>query len=340
MEAPPTPPTAAEVRPEGGEADEAADGDTDADADADAAYFVSYGDSEVQALMLRDEPRVAAFSAALASAAPGRTVLDVGCGTGLLSLLAARSGARRVYACEACPELASRLPAVFEANGFGGVVTVLACRLEDAELPEKVDVVVSEWLGFHLLHESMLDSVLLARDRWLKLGGQMLPCAATLYAAPVNLDGWLGERVGFWSRPVHGFDLRAFAELAAEQARSQPLVTCLAAGALVAPGAAVFSLDLANVTRLRVALPLGGRVALRAARSAAVHGYALWFKAAFPCGTVLSTGPEAAVTHWQQSVVLLPRALAAVGGESDLSCMLTLSRAEGNHRHCDISLEL
>lgn len=60
-------------------------------------------------------------------------------------------------------------------------------RIEDvteAQIPEKVDIIVSEWMGFYLLHEGMLDSVIVARDRFLKPNGLMFPESAAIYATP------------------------------------------------------------------------------------------------------------------------------------------------------------
>lgn len=63
---------------------------------------------------------------------------------------------------------------------------IIHSRVEDATLPEKVDIIVSEWMGFYLLHEAMLDSVILARDKFLKPGGLVFPESATLYSAPCS----------------------------------------------------------------------------------------------------------------------------------------------------------
>lgn len=56
--------------------------------------------------------------------------------------------------------------------------------IESVDLPEKVDIIISEWMGFYLLHEGMLDSVIFARDKFLKPGGLMFPESAALYCAP------------------------------------------------------------------------------------------------------------------------------------------------------------
>jgi len=66
--------------------------------------------------------------------------------------------------------------------------------MEEVELPEKVDIIVSEWMGFYLLHESMLDSVLYARDKWLNEGGLVFPSRSRIFLAPVNLDSYYEEQ--------------------------------------------------------------------------------------------------------------------------------------------------
>ena len=68
---------------------------------------------------------------------------------------------------------------VIEHNGLSSIIEVIQAKMEDVELPEKVDIIVSEWMGYMLLRESMLDSVLVARDRWLKPGGALYPSKAT-----------------------------------------------------------------------------------------------------------------------------------------------------------------
>jgi predicted RNA methylase len=106
-----------------------------------------YAEIEVHRTMLCDRVRTEAFRRAIDSVVrPGDVVLDVGAGTGILSLFAARAGAERVYAVErtTVAVLAQELAA---ANGVAEVVQVIHGDLRDIDLPERVDVIVSEWLG-------------------------------------------------------------------------------------------------------------------------------------------------------------------------------------------------
>merc|ERR1712000_133257 len=83
------------------------------------------------------------------------------------SYFALKAGAKRVYAVEGSA-LAFDTKAVVEENGLSDRLIVYHARMEDVELPEKVDTIVSEWMGACLIFESMLGSVLFARDKWLK----------------------------------------------------------------------------------------------------------------------------------------------------------------------------
>lgn len=78
-----------------------------------------------------------------------------------------QAGARIVYAIEASG-IAEYAKKVVESNGMQDRIKILRQKVENVILPEKVDIIISEWMGYFLIYESMLDSVLLARDRWLK----------------------------------------------------------------------------------------------------------------------------------------------------------------------------
>ena len=123
-----------------------------------------YAEFEVHRTMIRDRVRTEAFQRAIeAVVRPGDVVLDVGAGSGVLSMFAARAGAARVYAVEetSAAVLAHQLIA---ANGFDDIVQVIQGDLLDIEPAERVDVVVSEWLGGFGIGEGMLVPVVAAYD--------------------------------------------------------------------------------------------------------------------------------------------------------------------------------
>lgn len=112
-------------------------------------YFEAYNDVSVHELMIKDRPRMEAYARAVQRAEKdirGKVVVDVGCGTGILSLLCARAGARKVYAIEAS-DMAEYAEQIVRQNGLEDVVEVVHARVEDIELPEKADVLISEWMA-------------------------------------------------------------------------------------------------------------------------------------------------------------------------------------------------
>jgi protein arginine N-methyltransferase 1 len=168
-----------------------------------ANYFCSYAQLYHQKQMLVDHNRMAAYHHAIAGNADifkDKVVMDVGTGSGILAAWAAQAGARKVYAVE-YTDMAKHAKSVMDANGLSDIVTVIQGAVEDIELPREdfpdhdpneplencVDIIISEWMGYFLLRESMLDSLVRARDKYLKKNvGLMFPSHATMYLAPVT----------------------------------------------------------------------------------------------------------------------------------------------------------
>jgi len=170
------------------------------DATSFANYFCEYAYLYHQMDMLEDQHRTGTYYSAIISnpkSFEGKVVLDVGAGSGILSIMAARAGAGHVYAVEAT-DMAQRARMIVAGNGLSSKITVIQGTVETVKLPCKVDVIISEWMGYFLLRESMLDSVLVARDKFLKPGGALFPSHATLYLAPLGNVKELSDKYTNW----------------------------------------------------------------------------------------------------------------------------------------------
>ncbi len=167
--------------------------------------------------MLMDEVRTTHYRNAILNNKidfQGKIVMDVGAGSGILSLFAAQAGAAKVYAVEAS-NMAINARALVEANGYKNIIEVIQSKIEDISedhIPVGViDVIVSEPLGTFLLNERMLETYVIARDRFLKRGGKMYPASAHLCALPFYDEALYKEQLAktsFWdNRNFHGLDM-------------------------------------------------------------------------------------------------------------------------------------
>lgn len=129
---------------------------------------------EAHQWMLRDYTRVMAYRTAISKYVRDKVVVEIGCGTGVLSIFAALAGAKKVYAIEetGIGEVAADM---IEANGVSGTVQLLSGNSRDVELPEKADVLIHELLGTDPYVENMVPSVRDAKKRFLKPGAKLLP---------------------------------------------------------------------------------------------------------------------------------------------------------------------
>ncbi|KAI8885261.1 S-adenosyl-L-methionine-dependent methyltransferase, partial [Backusella circina FSU 941] len=133
-------------------------------------YFDSYAHFGIHEEMLKDEVRTISYRDAIYNSAhlfKDKIVLDVGCGTGILSMFAAKAGAKHVYGID-MSNIIHQARVIVNDNNLTDKVTLIQGKMEEVVLPvDKVDIIISEWMGYFLLYESMLDTVLVARDKYL-----------------------------------------------------------------------------------------------------------------------------------------------------------------------------
>mmetsp|Transcript_7889 Transcript_7889/g.12540 ORF Transcript_7889/g.12540 Transcript_7889/m.12540 type:complete len:303 (+) Transcript_7889:462-1370(+) len=275
----------------------------------------------------------------------GKVVMDVGSGTGVLAMFAAKAGARKVYAVEGS-SIANLAKELVKSNGLEEVVTVIHRRVEDlgVEEIEKVDIIISEFMGFYLLHESMLDSVIAARDKFLKPGGLMLPSVARIYSAPVSLPSMWKENVEIWIDvdQTYGLDLSGVVEPTLKTLTLSPKVDeCVPQEGLGSEPQLVWEADLTTV-EAKALETVDRRMTFPVTPKALLHGLCVWFDVqgiGKTSGTLLSTSPWSEPTHWKQTVVIFGRQLQMSEGQPVLGCHLVFGKTEKPRQYM-IGLEL
>ena len=256
--------------------------------------------------MLEDATRTEALRRAIAAAVkPGDLVLDLGCGTGILSFFALQSGARRVYAVEASGviELAK---AVAAENGLEDRIRFFDKLSTSVELPERADLLMTETIGNFGLEEGILNSVIDARRRLLKEGGTIVPRSLELIVAPVEVPE-LYEQFSFWSGDLYGLDFTAARSLSI----NNPLWTELKLESCLGEPQPLAHIDLAEVT----ADEMTGEAPFVAVRSGMMHGIGGWFATELGEGVVLSNAPPLEVPSWRHGFLPLQQPIAVADGD-------------------------
>ncbi|KAH7434368.1 hypothetical protein KP509_06G014400 [Ceratopteris richardii] len=271
-------------------------------------YFHYYGQLLHQQNMLQDYIRTGTYySAVLENYVDfqGRVVVDVGAGSGILSLFAAQAGAKHVYAVEASG-MAEHARKLIAGNPLlSSVITVIHGKVEEIELPEKADILISEPMGTLLVNERMLESYVISRDRFLKPNGKMFPSIGRIHLAPFSdeyLHVEIASKALFWQQPnYYGVDLTALYDTAFQGYFSQPVVDAFDPRLLVTPPI-THTIDFTKIKEeefYEINIPLN----FTATMATRVHGLACWFDVLFNGSAVprwLTTAPGAPTTHWYQ----------------------------------------
>lgn len=257
---------------------------------------------------LSDSVRLSAFAAAIDEVvAGGAVVLDLGAGTGILGLLACRAGARRVYAVDdgGIIEIARAIAA---ANGAADRITFINAHSSEAPIPESVDVIVCDLIGRFGIDGGIVEDVSLARERFLKPGGRIVPASVDLEVAPVEYaDG--AANVEFWKGRPGGFDMSP----ARGWAVNTGYPTAFTADALLGSPVRVARLDMATVTDA----PFSMAATLSVRRAGTLHGIGGWFRAQLSPRTVLTNSPLAAERLHRRNVFFpIDRPLAVAPGDA------------------------
>ena len=264
--------------------------------------------------MMNDRPRNEAFEKAIkARLEPGDTVLDIGCGAGLLSLMALRAGATQVYAIEGEEEVAAVAEEIFKRNGYEDDVHLLVGRSTTQavgrDLPERADLLLSEIFDVSLLGEDALYTFKHAHEKLLKPGAKVIPAGARVWCVLVESDEL---RARFHVDQSCGFDLSPFNRLRDPRVLQLDL-NRFTYRSLTEPIMAM-SFDFESEIELS-----GDQLACTPiVNSGRPDGFIFWYDLILAPATetteeiVLSTSPHQEGTHWLQGFAPCYREVAPV----------------------------
>ncbi|XP_076166472.1 protein arginine N-methyltransferase 6-like [Ptiloglossa arizonensis] len=301
-------------------------------------YFKSYEELDVHQLMLSDETRTLAYKNAIMNSKhifDKKVVMDVGAGTGILSIFCAQAGAQKVYAIEAS-DLVKLTEKVLIENKLQNKITVIHSKVEEIDVNnfEKVDVIISEWMGFYLVHEGMLDTVLFARDNFLKENGILFPSIAKLYASPCQLP----SIYNFWDN-VYGVTMKCIGEEYRKTKSMKPEVLLVDEKNLLAESKLLAWLNLQCIDKQELNYLGGEEYVSVCKKNGRYQGVCIWFAVEFPDGSELSTSPFNKATHWKQTAIVLPMDIEVEEGEP-VAFKLELKRNSCKPRQYNMELML
>jgi type I protein arginine methyltransferase len=321
----------------------------------DPDYFNSYSYNSIHEIMIKDKVRTDAYRDFIydnKDIFKDKIVLDVGCGTGILSMFCAKAGAKLVLAVDNSDIINKARENVFR-NDLQDKITCIQGKIEDVTLPVlQVDIIVSEWMGYCLLYESMLDSVIHARDKYLAPDGLMAPSHTTLRIAPLADSELIASHVDFW-RDIYGFNMTSMLEKIHEEA----LTRVVDAKELAADSATFYELDLHTVTVKDLEFCQPFEVTWKEGFER-LEGFIIWFDIFFmrdrgeelqkglevttakKRGIVaFSTGPQSLPTHWQQCVLMIKDQRDAMVAGEVISGHVAYRKKEGQERSIDVDVD-
>jgi len=298
-------------------------------------YFDSYAHFGIHEEMLKDEVRTLTYRNSMYNNKhlfKDKVVLDVGCGTGILCMFAKKAGAKHVYGVD-MSSIIDHAKTIIKDNKMDDSITLIKGKVEEVDIPEKVDIIISEWMGYCLLYESMLNTVLFARDKWLKPGGLMFPDKASLFMTAIEDNEYKEEKINWWDS-VYGFNMSAIRHVAL----LEPLVDVVEAKQVVTDSCRMKEIDL-NTCKAED-LNFSAPFTIRSRRNDYVHAFVVFFTVEFSAchkRTGFSTGPESRYTHWKQTVFYLKDSLTIKNGEL-INGDFKIEQNKRNKRDLDISL--
>lgn len=308
----------------------------------DAGYFGSYAGFHIHEDMIKDRVRTDAYRDFIEGNPElfkDKIVMDVGCGTSILSMFAVRAGAKHVIAIDNSG-IIERAKEIAKENGFENKITFIRNKAEQIEelagVCDKVDIIISEWMGYCLLFESMLPSVLFVRDRWLRPGtGRVYPDVSSLHLVGMSAPGYRKARVDFWKKDVYGFTMNSIAS----RVHLEPGVDHMQDYEVITDAQKFFEIDCNKVKAEQ--LDFESEFTLTSSKASTLDALVTYFDIGFIKDAskpiTFTTSPSATETHWRQTVLILKDPVVLNQG-SKITGKIQLKANRQSFRDLDILL--
>lgn len=278
----------------------------------DEGYFETYSHFSIHHTMLSDKVRTDSYRDAIlknSSVFKDKEVLDLGCGTGILSLFASKAGAKKVFAVDQSDIIYNAIE-IAQVNKISNIEFIKG-RLEDTVLPlKKVDIIVSEWMGYFLYFEGMLDSVIYARDNYLNESGIMMPNRCTISIVGYGNEDRFNNFINFFDN-VYGYNMQCMQMDILKEAHVEK---CVDNYVLTKPNV-IHNLDIMTCD-LKYS-NFSYDFSLEVIKDSQMNSIVGYFDTFFdlPEKVMFSTSPAETTTHWQQAVFYFDKPVSVKVGE-------------------------
>lgn len=275
---------------------------------------IGYQDVSSQKNMLMDLVRTKAYYEAITKnpdSFKDKIVLDIGSGSGILAMYCAKAGSKRVYSIE-MSKIANIQRELIKRNNLEDKIILINDNILNIELPEKVDIIISEWMGVFLFHERMLETVIDIRDKYLKPDGEMYPSSGklcfSLYQGQKETSE-INYNINFFNKDLFGLDMSYLKEFENHIPNyfSSPLIKIVKSEELIGKTyEKYFNFKTIKKSEfMEFTMKINSNVDMNK-----VTGIVFWFDVFFEGKnqvSILSTSPMNKGTHWQHGVLLFPK---------------------------------
>ncbi|EEA08159.1 uncharacterized protein CMU_011070 [Cryptosporidium muris RN66] len=344
----------------------------------DESYFNSYSHLDIHREMILDEVRTNSYFNFITNPINSKfyfkdkIILDIGTGTGVLSIFAAKSGAKCIAAIDAAENILEKAKVIAQKNGLCNKINFIYGKLENLDLyingnevvgvckeskpPDKYqkfkcDVIISEWMGYCLLYESMLYTILNARDKYLNSMGYIFPSSVCLQICPADYHKMIDECIVPWNNKLYDLDLKELTP-SLQSLTGSPIVE-------IVPVELLRCSEMTNLTKIDIkTITVNELLSLRQPfkinivpketefATSLVISFTTEFNVEnanknqiFPL--IIETSPFNKPTHWKQTVLHLRGPNNTLLKAVDvLTGYLTITPNITNKRHIDILIEL